>query len=123
MREQGVAANATRRVVRGLNQGGTEDTVFRTRLQGRASVVADSVLRAAAGGPSRVVSDVGKDKLLKTRESVVAYWRETAELLDAQGEIELAGDVRYFARRLPMHVDKKHSPAKIKSREVDEPSR
>jgi hypothetical protein len=123
MREQGVAANATPRVVRGQNQEGMKDTVFRTRLRRRGSVVAEHVLRAAAGGPSRVVSDVVRDNLLKTRESVVAYWRETAELLDAQGEIELAGDVRYFARRLPMHVDMEPSPAKIKSRHVDEPSR
>jgi hypothetical protein len=47
------------------------------------------------------VTDLAKGKLLRTRESVMAYWRTTADILDAQGEIQLAGDVRYFARRLP----------------------
>ncbi len=36
-----------------------------------------------------------------TRKAVVANWMKTADALDAQGEITLAGDVRYFANHLP----------------------
>jgi len=32
---------------------------------------------------------------------VVANWLKVADKLDAQGEIGLAGDVRYFANHLP----------------------
>jgi hypothetical protein len=39
--------------------------------------------------------------LLKTRAAVVSQWLKTAEVLDAQGEMVLARDVRQFARRLP----------------------
>lgn len=40
-------------------------------------------------------------KLLETRKAVVANWMKIAETLDGQGEVVLAGDVRYFAARLP----------------------
>jgi hypothetical protein len=41
-----------------------------------------------------------REKLLKTRESLVSTWMNAADVLDAQGEIILAGDVRYFAKHL-----------------------
>jgi hypothetical protein len=47
------------------------------------------------------VSDPARATLLKTRQAVLAGWEGVAAALDAQGEIELAGDVRYFAKHLP----------------------
>lgn len=35
------------------------------------------------------------------RKAIIASWMKTADALDAQGEVVLAGDVRYFARHLP----------------------
>ena len=35
------------------------------------------------------------------RHALIADWTAVAKALDAQGEIELAGDVRYFAKHLP----------------------
>ncbi len=40
-------------------------------------------------------------RLVETRKAVVAGWMGVAASLDAQGEITLAGDVRYFAKHLP----------------------
>lgn len=39
--------------------------------------------------------------LLGTRELLVSTWMKAAEVLDAQGEMILAGGVRYFAGHLP----------------------
>ena len=50
---------------------------------------------------TRTVRDPAHAKLAETRRSVVAGWIEIAATLDAQGEMILAGDVRYFAKHLP----------------------
>jgi hypothetical protein len=42
-----------------------------------------------------------RDRLLKTRSALVSAWMKAADVLDGQGEIILAGDVRYFASHLP----------------------
>lgn len=41
------------------------------------------------------------DALAEKRKAIMANWMKTANLQDAQGEIVLAADVRYFAQRLP----------------------
>jgi hypothetical protein len=48
-----------------------------------------------------MVTDPAHARLLETRKAVVSQWLKTADVLDAQGEMVLAGDVRQFARRLP----------------------
>jgi hypothetical protein len=45
--------------------------------------------------------DPARAKLIGTRKAIIASWMTTADALDAQGEVVLAGDVRYFARHLP----------------------
>jgi hypothetical protein len=47
------------------------------------------------------VRDPSHHKLAETGKAVVAGWRAVADVLDAQGEIALAGEVRSFATRLP----------------------
>jgi len=42
-----------------------------------------------------------RDRLIETRKSLVLAWMKAADVLDAQGAIVLAGDVRYFASHLP----------------------
>jgi hypothetical protein len=48
------------------------------------------------------IEDPARARLLETRESLVAAWMKAAEVLDAQGEEILAGEVRYFAKHLPL---------------------
>jgi hypothetical protein len=48
-----------------------------------------------------------RNRLIETRKAVVSPWTRTAEQLEAQGEIELGGEVRYFARHLPRVLTEK----------------
>jgi hypothetical protein len=102
MRDQGIAANATPRAVRGQSRQGARDAAYRMRRRGsslslRARV--ESVARELQ--KTGTIHDPARAKLLDTRKAVVAGWMQIASTLDAQGEITLAGDVRYFANQLP----------------------
>ena len=101
MRDQGIAANATPRVVRGRTKVFTKDRVYRTppsssrALRERVRGVASEL------NGTGTIRDPARPKLVATRKSIVDGWMGIAARLDAQGEIVLAGDVRYFASNLP----------------------
>jgi hypothetical protein len=102
MREQGVEANATPRVVRGRNRGKTPDAIYRAQQRGESRALrerATSVVQELAR--TRTVRDPARDRLVNSRKALIVGWTKIAETLDAQGEISLAGDVRYFALTLP----------------------
>jgi hypothetical protein len=102
MREQGVAANATPRVVRGQSKRATRDDIYRAKAR-RNSYAMHEAVHSIADEHSRTrrINDPAHAKLAETRRCVVAGWMDVAAALDAQGEIVLAGDVRYFAKHLP----------------------
>jgi hypothetical protein len=50
---------------------------------------------------TKTISDSARSKVTETRRNVRASWERVAEALEAQGEIELGGDVRHFAKTLP----------------------
>jgi hypothetical protein len=102
MREQVIAANATPRAIRGENKRNPREKIFKvqrygtsTALRDRVNGIAQELLR------SRIIVDPARERLLKTRKLLVSTWMKAAEVLDAQGEMILAGDVRYFAGHLP----------------------
>jgi hypothetical protein len=102
MRDQGVAANATPRVARGRAKRVERDGAYRARRNGRSQALrtqVESIARELKDG--RLRPDPAHRRLVETRKAVVAGWMELATALDAQGEIVLAGDVRYFASHLP----------------------
>lgn len=101
MREQGIPANATPRVARGRNKTLTKDAIFRMDPSKSRAFHARviSVMKELDG--TGTIRDSARGKLLATRKAIVDGWRRVAETLDAQGEIVLAGDVRYFATHLP----------------------
>jgi len=102
MREQGVAANATPRVVRGQTKQAARDAAFRVKRRVTSYVMRqqiESIARELSKTGS--VHDPAHAKLAETRKAVVAGWMGIAAALDAQGELILAGDVRHFAKRLP----------------------
>lgn len=103
MREQGITANATPRVVRGRNKGKKHSGILRaqdrrdsTALRARVSAIAAELAKNG-----RFSEPAARAKLVETRKTVVASWMKIAETLDRQGEVVLAGDVRYFAKHLP----------------------
>jgi MobA/VirD2-like, nuclease domain len=113
MREQGIAANATPRAARGQTKRATKDVLYRTRQRGQSSA-----LRAELEGIARelsrtkVISDPARAQLLKTRKAVIAGWNAVAARLEAQGEIALGADVRYFAMNLPpIHTERERLAA------------
>jgi hypothetical protein len=102
MREQGVAANATPRFVRGQGRKAERDAAFRVARHGTARVLRaqiESIAREV--NERRVRPDPAHHRLAETRKAVVAGWMQLAAALDAQDEVVLAGDVRYFANHLP----------------------
>jgi hypothetical protein len=102
MRDQGIAANATPRAVRGQSQQAPRDAAFRAKRRGSSHAMrreVESIAREIS--QSETIRDPAHGKLLETRKAVVAGWMGIAATLDAQGEIVLAGDVRYFANHLP----------------------
>ena len=103
MREQGIAANATPRVVRGRNKGKARDAIYRARHHGISTAVhqrvTDVVKQLAKTGEHY---DPLRSKLVETRKAVVSNWMRVAEALDQQGEIALAADVRQFTCHLPV---------------------
>jgi hypothetical protein len=102
MREQGVEANATPRVIRGRNKGKTPDAIYRAQRRGESRALRERVTSVAQElVRTRTVRDPARDRLLNSRKALIVGWMKIAETLDAQGEINLAGDVRYFAQTLP----------------------
>ncbi|MDB6013973.1 MAG: Relaxase/mobilization nuclease family protein [Gammaproteobacteria bacterium] len=102
MREQGIAANASSRVIRGKNRGKTHDAIYRAQRRGASHAVRDRVNNVVNELRSTgTVRDPTRSHLLETRKAVIAGWIKTADQLDAQGETTLAGEVRYFSRHLP----------------------
>ncbi|MGP8095999.1 MAG: relaxase/mobilization nuclease domain-containing protein [Steroidobacteraceae bacterium] len=102
MREQGIAANATPRAIRGQNKNKPWDGIFKAQRYGESTALRDRVIGIAQElSRSRTIVDPARERLLETRKLLVSTWMKAAEVLDAQGEIILAGDVRYFVKHLP----------------------
>jgi hypothetical protein len=102
MRDQGIAANATPRVVRGQSKKGMPPAHYQTQRDGRSHAIrarVESIARELKN--TGVVRDPSHSKLAETRKAIVAGWKAVADALDAQGEIALAGEVRSFVTRLP----------------------
>ena len=120
MREQGVAANATPRQVRGQIRKPYRDAIHRrlrelrqvgqlppgdqsrrrppktsTFMRGKL----DSVLRIVKSGLGTL--DGGQETMRNTRQEVVADWRATAEALRRLGEADLAARVDHFVAQMP----------------------
>uniref|UniRef100_C5D071 MobA/VirD2-like nuclease domain-containing protein n=1 Tax=Variovorax paradoxus (strain S110) TaxID=543728 RepID=C5D071_VARPS len=120
MREQGVAANATPRQVRGQIRKPYRDAIHhrlralrafgqlppddrarhrppRTSTFMRAKL--ESLLQALRSG--RGAADDGQEKMRNTRREVVADWRATADALRRGGGADLAAQVDHFVERMP----------------------
>jgi len=101
LRDQGIAANATERAVRGQNQTHKKDGIFRasqrsasTHTRARAESVAAELLK----GDLRV--EPGKSKLVETRKEIEHGWRAATDILVAEGQRDLAAQVRRFLRQM-----------------------
>jgi Relaxase/Mobilisation nuclease domain len=102
MREQGIAANATPRFARGQNKRKAMWGGFRAQRHGSSTAILERVKDIAKElAETGTIRDPERAKLMETRKAVISSWMKTADALDAQGEVALARDVRYFANHLP----------------------
>jgi len=122
LRTQGVAANATERAIRAVLESRKLDGIYRsmhdrkcqrhsTHLQTRAETVAAELL---AGG---IKVEPGKSKLLATRKDVERGWRAVSDILDSEGQSELASQVRRFTDQMkPPRTEKEQIAAALLER-------
>jgi len=101
LRDQGIAANATERAVRGDSRTQKADKIYRAALRGESTHTRARVEAVAAEllkGDLRVES--GKSTLMSTRQEVERGWRATRSILVAQGQPELAGQIDRFLKEM-----------------------
>jgi hypothetical protein len=108
LREQGVAANATERVVRGQTRTSKKDGIYRAMRRGESSHIRERVRAAATdAGMGKVHTESGKFKLVATRLEVLKGWLALTDLLIQEGHDDLAGRVsRFVPRMLPPLTEK-----------------
>jgi hypothetical protein len=102
LRDQGIAANATERAVRGEIRTRKTDGIYRATLRGDSTHVRSQVESMASEfmkGDLRV--ERGKSKLIETRREIERGWAATSDILLRQGRPDLAAQVRRFAERMP----------------------
>jgi hypothetical protein len=105
MREQGIAANATRRFLRGQNKRKNTDKMQRALRRGRSRVMFERVKSVVVDlYDGKDMRDPARQKLIQTRKALVGQWMTTADVLDKQSESTLAREVRTFAKRLPQVI-------------------
>jgi hypothetical protein len=102
LRQEGIAANATERAVRGENRAAMKDSIYRAALRGDSTYVlnqAEAVAAEILHGHHR--TEAGKIKLDETRKAVEGGWHSLASLLARDGHHNLANDVRQFVAGMP----------------------
>src|SRR5690606_12537623 len=91
LREQGIAANATERAVRGEIKTRKTDGIYRAALRGASTHMRARMEEAAACfAERRSVVEPGKATLVGTRRRIEEGWRAVARLLDSEGDRRLA---------------------------------
>lgn len=100
LRELAVAANATERAVRGGSQKAVKHGIYRAALRGESVYMRDQAKAVAAElSKGHLSKEVGKRKLLGTREQVENGWRSVANLLIKYGRTDLAGEIHRFVNQ------------------------
>lgn len=113
LRDLGVEANATERAVRGETRTTKRDGIRRAMLRGESTHMrarAETVARQLATG--RLDPDPGKRTLLETRRAVLDGWRGLADILDRDGNPQLARAARRFAGTMPPPLTENEAMAK-----------
>jgi hypothetical protein len=102
LREQGIAANATERAVRGQTLTHKTDGIYRATLRGESTHTHARIESVAAElQKGHLRDEPGKGKLIDTRSKVERGWRAASKMLIAQGHSELAARVDAFLAQMP----------------------
>lgn len=102
LREQGVAANATERAVRGQYSSRKKDPIYRATQRAESTHERKEMLDLLNKTPAVIQRyRLGKEKLERTRSQVVAGWHAIAHRLREEGDFGFADKVRLFVARMP----------------------
>jgi Relaxase/Mobilisation nuclease domain len=108
LRELGIEANATERAVRGAYHHNRKAGIYRTAARGDSSFMrerAEAVARELRSGGVR--PEDGHSRIVQTRRGIEQGWRAFAELMERQGQHNLAAHVRQFVERMaPPRTDR-----------------
>ena len=102
LRDLGVEANATEQAVRGETRATKRDGIHRAMLRNTSTHMrtrSEAVARELTSGGLK--EDPSKTVLLATREAVLEGWRNLSNILERQGETQLAATVRRFTETMP----------------------
>lgn len=101
LREQGIAANATERAVRGETKTRKTDGIYRAARRGASTHMQRRVEEARTYlAHRRLPVESGKARMIETRRNVEHGWRAVAELLHSQGKRHLAEGVSRFVEAM-----------------------
>jgi type IV secretory pathway VirD2 relaxase len=118
LREQGVAANATERAVRGQYTSRKKDPIYRANRRAESTHERKEMLDLVNKSPTTIQRyRLGKEKLERTRSQVVAGWRAIADQLQVEGDFGWADKVRLFVARMPPPVTEQELLARKMLRE------
>lgn len=109
----GVEANATERAVRGATRTTKRDGIHRAMLRGESTHMlarAETVARELSAG--KLTLEPGQRALLETRRAVLGGWRALADVLERDGNLQLAGLARRFAETMPPPSTEKEAMAR-----------
>jgi ribosomal protein L35 len=113
LREQGVAANATEREVRGQSQSPKLDGVFRAEQRGDSHLTRERAEEISRQLRKRDLPvEAGRARLLATRKDVERGWGAVSDILIAEGRADLAAQVRRFAAQMPAAITEREAIAK-----------
>lgn len=118
LREQGIAANATERAIRGETRAHKPDGIYRATRRGESTYTRARIASVAAGlMKGQLREEPGKSKLIETRRQVQRGWRTVSMSLNAQGHFALAARVDEFSARMPqVRTDREHLAAALRER-------
>jgi hypothetical protein len=121
LRAQGISANATDKAVRGTTRANLSGGMYRAMQRGASRRILvhmrsqDMESKAASEASSR-------ESLLHTRAQVEQGWLAAAEILDRQGQRDLAWQVRRFVDALPrVRTDRELLRQALRPRERESP--
>lgn len=116
LRAEGIVANASERVVRGVSQATKLDGIYRARLRGRSTHTrqrVERVVRELERGKLEV--EPAKERMMATRRQVERGWLGILESLRASGPAEFADAIPEFLGTFQLpHIEKEWLAADIK---------
>jgi hypothetical protein len=98
LREQGIAANATERAVRGESRVPKTDGVFRSAERESSTSVQAKLSSYVRRDPNQ--PEPGRAQLVATRRQIEQGWYAVHDVLEREGHAEVARDIRRFLAQM-----------------------